>query len=358
MIQATKLASVPMTVGLDLGDKRSHYCVVDPSGEVSCRKSVSTTPRALRTHFARLRTLGVDRVALEVGSHSPWVSRLLSAQGFEVRVATPREVAAIAKGQRKSDRVDAELLARLARVDPKLLRPIQHRGPKAQADLAVVRSRDALVTARTQLVNHVRGSTKPWGVRLARCSTASFHKKVPALLPEELVPGLSVVVEEIGRLTEQIQQLDRHIEQLSGRYPETKLLRQVKGVGPVTALTYVLTIESPERIRKTRNVGAYLGMVPKRRQSGGSDPQLGITKAGDPALRSLLVNCAQYILGPFGEDSDLRRLGLRIAARQDKGAKKRAVIAVARKLSVLLLRLWQTGEVYEPLRNTHAREVH
>jgi len=358
VIQANKNRLVPMTVGLDLGDKKSHYCVVDSSGAVAGRKPVSTTPKAVRTHFARLLQAGASRVALEVGTQSPWVSRLLAELGFEVVVANAREVASIAKSSRKSDRVDAELLARLARVDPQLLRPIQHRGPKAQADLAALRSRAVLVATRTQLINHVRGSTKPWGLRLPRCSAACFHKKVPELLPKELAVGLTAVVEQIASLTAQILRFDQHIEHLcEHRYPETKLLRQVKGVGPVTALTFVLTIESPDRINKPRNAGAYVGLVPKRRQSGDSDPQLGITKAGDVALRALLVNCAHYILGPFGQDSDLRRLGLRVAAGGGQGAKKRAVIAVARKLSVLLLRLWQTGEVYEPLRNTHAREA-
>jgi transposase len=147
-----------------------------------------------------------------------------------------------------------------------------------------------------------------------------------------------------------IQGYDRRIEELaSEKYGPTKLLRQVKGVGPITALAYVLTLEKPERFPKSRDVGPYLGLVPKQEDSGESQPQLGISKAGDRMLRKLLVGSAQYILGPFGPDTDLRRYGLRLCERGGKNAKKRAAVAVARKLAVLLHRLWVSGEVYEPL---------
>lgn len=278
--------------------------------------------------------------------------------GFEVFVANPRKVQLIAKGDQKTDGKDAELLARLGRADPKLLSPIQHRGPAAQADLALLRSRAALIEARTQLINHVRGSVKPWGKRLAGCSADCFHDKAREQLPDEVTETLVPVLDQIGNLTTTIRSYEKQIGKLcQDNYPETSLLRQPKGVGPITALTYALTIESPDRILKTRNVGAYLGLVPKKKQSGKDDPELHISKAGDENLRCLLVNCAHYILGPFGEDSDLRRMGERIAAQGGKVAKRRAVVAVARKLAVLLLRLWQTAEVYDPLRNTHAREA-
>ena len=138
-------------------------------------------------------------------------------------------------------------------------------------------------------------------------------------------------------------------------YPETDLLRQVEGVGALTALAFVLTLENPERFAKSRSVGAYLGLEPAQDQSGDRDPQRHISKEGDEMLRKLLVGSAHYILGPFGSDSDLRRHGEKIASRGGKNAKKRAAVAVARKLSVLLQRLWVTGEVYEPLRNAHWR---
>jgi transposase len=213
-----------------------------------------------------------------------------------------------------------------------------------------------LVGCRTQLVNHVRGAVKSFGSRLPKCPARSFHKKAAAHIPEALMPALGPILEQIGSLTERIRDYERQLETISKeRYPETELLRQVEGVGALIALTFVLTLEDPYRFAKSRSVGAYLGLVPARDQSGDSDPQRRISKEGDEMLRKLLVGSAHYILGPFGKDSDLRRHGEKIASRGAKNAKKRAVVAVARKLSVLLHRLWVTGEAYDPLYNTHRR---
>jgi transposase len=164
-------------------------------------------------------------------------------------------------------------------------------------------------------------------------------------------------LEQIGSLTQRIRDYERRLETIcQERYPETELLRQVEGIGPLTALTFVLTLEDPYRFEKSRCVGAYLGLVPASDQSGDRDPQKRITKEGDEMLRRLLVGSAHYITGPFGSDSDLRRHGEKIASRGGKNAKKRAAVAVARKLAVLLHRLWVSGEVYDPLYNTHRRQ--
>jgi len=297
------------------------------------------------------------RIAIEAGTHSPWVSRVLEGCGHEVLVANARKLRLIYANKRKTDEIDAENLARLARVDPKLLYPLKHRSEDSQAHMAIIRSRDALVSARTQLVNHVRGAVKSFGGRLPKCPAVSFHNKAPEHIPEALMPALEAMLEQIGSLTRQIREYDRQLETISKEcYPETELLRQVEGVGPLTALTFVLTLEDPYRFEKSRTVGAYLGLVPARDQSGDRDPQKHISKEGDEMLRKLLVGSAHYILGPFGSDSDLRRHGEKIASRGAKNAKKRAVVAVARKLSVLLHRLWVTGEIYEPLYNTHRHE--
>jgi transposase len=279
------------------------------------------------------------------------VSRLLAEWGHEVVVANPRKLALITQNESKDDPVDAELLARLGRVEPQLLSPIMHRGTEAQADLAVTRARDAVVAARTQLVNHVRGAVKSWGSRMVRCSPRSFAQRVESEVPEPLRAALEPLLEVIGEMTQQIKGYDRQIkEACREKYPETELLRQVGGVGVVTALAFVLTLEAPHRFRRSRSVGSFLGLRPGRDKSGAQDPELRITKAGDQLLRRLLVGSAQYILGPFGPDCDLRRWGLKLASRGRKNAKKRAVVAVARKLAVLLHRLWVGGEVYEPLR--------
>ena len=344
-----------VTAGLDLGDKYSYLCLLDTDGgEVIEEGRVRTTPEALRRRFASERPM---RIAIEAGTHSPWVSRLLEECSHEVLVANARKTRLIYANKQKTDEVDAENLARLARLDPKLLYPLKHRGEESQAHMAILRSREALVGCRTQLVNHVRGAVKSFGARLPKCPARSFHNKAAEHIPEALCAALGPILEQIGSLTERIRQYDRKLEEISKEhYPETELLRQVEGVGGLTALTFVLTLEDPYRFEKSRSVGAYLGLVPASERSGDRDPQKRISKEGDEMLRKLLVGSAHYILGPFGSDSDLRRHGEKIASRGAKNAKKRAAVAVARKLAVLLHRLWVSGEVYEPLYNANRFE--
>jgi transposase len=340
------------TAGLDLGDRYSYLCLIDQhSGEVVEEGRLRTSPETFKRRFASERPM---RIAIEAGTHSPWASRVLEECGHEVLVANSRKLRLIYANARKTDEVDAENLARLARLDPKLLYPLKHRGEESQAHMALIRSREALVSSRTQLVNHVRGAVKSFGARLPKCPAASFHNKAPEHIPEALLPALGPILETIGSLTRHIREYDRQLETISKEtYPETELLRQVEGVGPLTALTFVLTVEDPYRFEKSRSVGAYLGLVPASDRSGDRDPQKRISKEGDEMLRKLLVSGAHYILGPFGSDSDLRRHGEKIASRGGKNAKKRAVVAVARKLAVLLHSLWMSAEVYEPLRNAH-----
>lgn len=338
------------TIGLDLSDKTSKLCRLDSRGRVVERRTLRNTRRAYGDYFAGLDP---SRVVLECGTHSPWISRLLTEAGHEVVVANARRVELIARSQRKTDKIDAELLARLGRFDTELLHGITHRGAQAQADLATLRSRAALVRARTQLVCHVRGSVKSVGGTLVKCDPECFHKRAPEQVPEELRDALLPVIETIGVLNERIKQLGRHAERVSQeRYPETALLRQVTGVGALTALCFVLVLDDPHRMRRSRDVGPFLGLVPGVRDSGQSEPQMRITKAGDVMLRSLLVQAAHYVLGPFGPDCDLRRWGEHIAGQDPRRGKKRAVVAVARKLSVLLHHLWVTGEVYDPNHKT------
>jgi transposase len=341
-----------ITAGLDLGDKYSYLFLIDQeSGEVVEEGRLRTTPEALRRRFGSEQPM---RIAIEAGTHSPWVSRVLEECGHEVLVANARKLRLIYANKRKTDEVDAENLARLARLDPKLLYPLKHRGEDSQAHMAIIRSRQALVGARTQLVNHVRGAVKSFGARLPKCPARSFHKRASEHIPEALLPALGPILEQIGSLTERIRDYERQLEAISKEhYPETELLRQVEGVGGLTALTFVLTLEDPYRFERSRSVGAYLGLVPAPERSGERDPQRRISKEGDQMLRKLLVGSAHYILGPFGSDSDLRRHGEKIASRGSKNSKKRAAVAVARKLAVLLHRLWVTAEVYDPLYNAH-----
>jgi transposase len=343
-----------MTIGMDLGDKTSRYCVLNGDGEVVREQSVATTKKAmLRVFGARKRC----RIAMEVGTHSPWVSRLLGGMGHEVIVANARQVQLISASSRKDDRLDAQTLARLARVDPQLLRPIRHRSEKAQAHLMSIRVRAALVETRTGLVNAARGLAKSMGERLPNCDTDQMGVGRGEGLPQPLLETLQPLLEVVESLTEKIQESDAKIEQIArGEYPETELLKQVCGVGTLIALTFVLTVEDRERFQKSRDVGCYVGLRPKRSDSGESQPQLRITKEGDIYLRKMLVQGAHCILGRRGPDTDLKRWGLKLAARGGKNAKKRAIVAVARKLGILLHRLWVTAEVYEPLRNSQAKQ--
>ena len=339
-----------LTIGLDLGDRSTRYCVLDEQGEVIKEGSLATTKKGLNQAFGSLPR---SRVALEVGTHSPWVSRQLAEFGHEVIVANARRLRLITESSRKDDRLDAKMLARLARIDPQLLSPIRHRSAEAQADVMVIRARAALVEARTMLVNSARGLVKSYGERLPKCGTQKVSKQLAGELSEALQPALRPLLAEVGSLNERIQECDQQIEEIGKqRYPEVELLKQVDGVGTLIALTYVLTLEDPLRFRRSRDAGCYLGLRPRRRDSGQSQPQLRITKEGDPYLRKLLVQGAHYILGPFGPDTDLRRWGLKLAARGGKNAKKRARVAVARKLAVLLHHLWVTAEVYEPLHHS------
>jgi transposase len=272
-----------------------------------------------------------------------------------VIVANARQVQLISASSRKNDRVDARTLARLARVDPELLRPIRHRSEQAQTDLLQIRMRAALVKARTSLINAARGLVKALGERLPKCDADAMGIDKLEDLPDGLREALQALVEPIEELTRQIQKLDRQLEQIARtRYPETALLQQVSGVGTLIALTFVLTVEDRERFQKSRDVGCYMGVRPRQSESGERQPQLRITKEGDPYLRTLLVQGAHCILGRKGPDTDLKRWGLKLAERGGKNAKKQAIVEVARKLAVLLHRLWVGGEVYEPLRNSLA----
>ena len=343
-----KASEKNLTVGIDLGDRSSSYCILNEAGEVLRASTVATTKKDLNRVFGALPH---SRLALEAGTHSPWVSRHLRALGHEVIVANPRRVRLISSSSRKNDRVDAETLARLARVDPQMLFPIRHRGEAAQADLTTIRARAVLVEARTMLINNARGLTKSFGERLEKRDARYVNEEMAKELPPALEASVRPLLEEVGRLSACIEEYDEAIEGMAReRYPETALLTAVPGVGKLIALTYMLTIEDPHRFQRSREVGCYLGLRPKRNQSGGRDPELGISKEGDEYLRKLLVQGAHVILGRCGVDSDLRRFGQRLAARGGKGAKKKARVAVARKLAVLLHHLWVTGEVYEAVR--------
>jgi transposase len=307
-------------IGIDLGDRYSHVCVLDRGrGEVVEAFRFKTTREGLKGAFAARSSA---TVALEVSGHSRWVSVELAGMGHDVVVANPGALKIIYASRRKNDTNDAEKLARLARHDVKLLSPVTHRDEVAQHVRTIIKARDCLVRSRTMHINSFRGMVKAHGDRVPTCSARSFAKTAAAWLASDDIDEVM---------------------------PEAQAVKQVHGVGELTAAAFVSTLGDPSRFARSRDVAAYFGLVPRQEQSGKIDRQLGITKTGDRMVRRLLVQCAQYILGHFGRDSDLRRWGLRLAERGGKSAKKRAVVAVARKLAVLLHRLMVSGEVYEPI---------
>ena len=335
-------------IGMDLGDKKNVAVVFNEEGdEVEVAVVTNTSPN-MQKYFSKYPGAVV---VIEAGTHSGWISRLLEKMGHEVCIGNPRKLRVIWDCDDKSDERDARILGLMYRLEPRLLHQIFHRGEQSQVDLEYIKSRNMLVEARTKLLVHTRCSVKGVGMRIPKCSSEAFATKAPEHIPVSLQEALQPMLDQIAQLTQQIKWYDKKITWMcSDRYPETQHLLQVKGVGPITALAFVLSIEDKDRFEKSRSVGAYMGMTPKRDQSGDTDKQLRITKAGDTYMRQLLVGCAHYILGPFGEDSDLRRHGDRIASKGGKNAKKRAVVAVARKLSVLLHRLWVDESEYVPLR--------
>src|SRR5258706_2970788 len=348
--QSKHFSEQKLTIGLDLGDRWSWYCVLEEAGSIVLEQKLSTTPKAMREGFGGMPR---SRIALETGMHSPWVSRALSELGHEVIVAHARNVRLIGESRKKGGRLDAQTLARLARIDPQLLYPVKHRSAKVQADLTLIRARAGLVRARTALVNTARGLAKSYGERLRGCNVRNLNAEKAEGLSPELQRALEPLLACIESVSEQIREYNERIENLAQQsYPQVALLKQVKGVGTLIALTYLLTLEDPHRFQKSRDVGCYLGLQPGRRNSGKSEPQMHISKEGDPYLRTLLVQVAQNILGPFGIDCDLRRWGLRLAERGGKSGKKRATVGTARKLAVLLHHLWVSGEAYEPLHNS------
>jgi transposase len=335
-----------VTFALDLSDRSCRLAAIGANGDVLEEGKLACSAQAISSRFA---PLSPARVVIEAGSHSPWVSRLLASLGHEVIVANPRKVKLISANAQKSDRVDAITLARLGRIDPELLAPIHHRPEQAQAALAVIRSRNALVRSRTLLINHCRGASKAFGQSLPACDARYFHRRAPSRMPLALQPALFPLAEELAALSARIAHLDRVIERLiEERFPDARRLQQVPGVGPITALTFVLTVADPTRFRRSREVGAYLGLVPRTRQSGDRNPRLPISKEGDSYLRSLLVEAAHFTLSNRAPDSDLRRWALAQLAASP-AAHNRTTVALARRLAVLLHHLWVTGESYRPL---------
>jgi transposase len=352
-----KTSSAQHVVGIDLGNAKHAICVtLRSTGEIIDERNITNHRESLRRLSKKYPGA---LMAMEVGSHSPWISRFLRDLDHEVIVANPRKVRAIFKNDRKCDLYDARMLAKIARFDPSMLYPIEHQSEEAQRDLLQIKLRDSLVRRRVDIISTVRCTLKSLGIPLKSPRTECFARQARKDLGVENGATLALIEPALAALdavSEQIKALDKEIEALaaSPRYPQVALLTGITGVGSLTALCFVLVVGDHERFAKPRDIGGYLGLVPKRDQSGQMDRELRISCKGDAYLRRLLVGCAQYILGPFGPECDLRTRGLALAGRGGKRAKKKAVVATARKLAVVMLCLLKSGANYESNRQTAA----
>ena len=347
MQQVTRNAS-HLTIGLDLGDSTSDVCVLDSKRQILEQGKLLTDPESFRDFFGRYPAA---TVVFEVGSQSRWVQPLARKAGVKAIAADPRQLRLITQSSKKTDQRDAYVLARAGQGMPELLCPVEHRSEHVHADLSLMRTRELLVQQRTRLVQRIRGLVKASGHRLSKCTATYFFRQAKPQIPQHLELACDPLFAVLKTIHEQLNEITRQAKRMvKERYPEVERLMTVHSVGLRTALTLRLTIEDPRRIRGTRNVGAYLGLTPRKRNSGNSTPQLGITKAGDTHLRRLLVLCAHHLLGPFGKDCRLRRWGLKLCERGGSNAKKRAIVAVARKLAIHVLAIWKNGEDYDPWR--------
>jgi transposase len=332
-------------IGLDLSDRTAHYAVLGPAGEDwRAEKKIQLNRESLRRYLAEYAG---SLLVMEVGAHSRWVQPVIEELGLDVFVAHAASIPGITRSVNKHDRADARQLARLGRADCGLLRRTHHRSDATQSDLLLIRARAALVKSRSSLIVCARGLLKSFGERVSGGSK-SFADLALESIPPHLRSALTGLLEAINSLTEQILAYDKQIEEAATRYPVVERMRTIPCVGTLTALSFFLTVEDPQRLTRSRLAGCFCGLRPKRSQSGERDPQLGIAKTGDGYLRTLLVQCAHHLLGWSGQDCALRQWGLAVEARGGSGAKKRAIIAVARKLAVLLHRLWTSGQTFIP----------
>jgi len=338
----------PRTIGLDLSVRKSSYCIMNADGTRSAEGTVSMDRTSVERFFGGQ---SLSRVVLEACTSARWVSQVAKESGHKVVVANPRTFKLISASCRKSDRNDARMLADFGQFRPNLLNPVSLRVGEVQDARSVLIARDTLVSNRTAIINCARGILRDSGYGLPSCAAERFHVRVRDLIPTNLEPAVRPLLAALEGIARSIDEYDATIAKLANeQFPVTAVLRQISGVGPITALGYVVTIGDPARFARSRDVGPYFGLTPRSYSSGEKSPELSISKCGDQFMRRLLVSGASYILRQGSPDTDLKRWGLAIRARGGQAAKAKARTAVARKLAVLLHRLWVTGEVYRPLR--------
>jgi transposase len=339
----------PTVVGIDIGDKYLQVCEIDADDVVTGGRFVSTESKLREQFEGRERR----RIIVEMGSSTRWIAELLRSLGHEVLIVDPRRIKLISGSLYKDDKVDALTLALLGTEAPRLLKTVPLRDLEHQKALTLVRARACAVTGRTRVINSLRGMLKPYGYRIPKSATSTLVSWLNETLDAEILPLIQPLLGLLETSDIQIGRYDKEAKQLLPKLaPEAVRLCEIPGVGPITALYFAALIGNPERFRKARDVGSYLGLCRRRDDSGEHRSELRITKAGDRYMRALLVNCAAQIMGPFGKESDLRTWGLKKMGGGTRVEKRKAKVALARKLSVIMLTLWKSGASYDRFHQT------
>jgi transposase len=327
--------------GLDVSDKSTHVCVVDGGGRVVWSGSCATCPETIARTLAR-RAPGLARAVLETGALSSFLYRGLAERGVAVTCVCARHAHGVLSARvNKSDAHDAEGLAQMARTG--WYKAVRIREEGTHLDRASLKIREQLTASHRALANQLRGLLKLFGLRLGQVTTPGKRReRLQALFAQkpELREVMAPLLESLEALEVRIATLSRRLAARAAADPVTARLMSVPGVGPITALVYKTSIEDPDRFDHSRSAGAFAGLAPRRSQSGERDVTGHISRAGDPMLRSALYEAANSLLARVKRDCPLRTWGLALA--RTRGA-KRARVAVARKLAILLHRLWASN---------------
>jgi len=334
--------------GMDLHQWHTDVCVLGDDGVVQERARFLTNRERLERFFRGRKPM---RVVMEAGGSSPWVARLVESCGHEVLVCNPRNVRVIAESTLKTDERDAETLARLARLDEGVLGSVRPRSEEAQQLRNELKVRGALVETRTKLINTTRGILRAMGYVVHGGSSRKFTGRVRQMeLPDELARTVMPLLSQIDSVSEEIGRCEEKLQERVKEMPEVRLLEEIPGVGPIVALYFVASVDDPDRYLSPRNVASFFGLRPVMRSSGKRSYYGRITRHGDPEMRRLLIQAAHALM------RSNTRCRLQDWARdlEARKGKAKAMVALARKLAVLMVRLWRAGEVFEPYPNQKA----
>lgn len=327
--------------GIDLASKSSAICILGSNGEILFEGACPTDEDGFRQALKSWRTL---HCVIEASPLSEWVARMLESLGHEVVVIDPRRAKAIITSKKKTDKLDARNLARMGRTG--WYTQVHRKTEEARLLRSHLKARKGLIDAQRQQNNRIRGLLRAHGIKVGQVSSGRFEGHVDKLVRRKcpaLITAIRPLLDLWVSIRESLTVMTKGVKQMAKQDATCQLLMSAPGVGPMVASAYVATIDDPSRFRRGAQVAAYLGLVPSIIQSGESEYRGRITKEGDRLLRWLLVEAAHVLLTRSGTDSALKRWGKRLEKRE--GSSK-AKVAVARKLAIVLHRIWLTGEPY------------